>query len=140
MTLSTMIPQSAEYEQIVINDVLLQVERAVGALASAADQVAAGSIPRPAVPFLFERVDFNARRAEDAMRILRDVSFAPSEPATELSQSLTVVVLVADMVVSGHLSPVALADADMFGRNLDRAKNSLRQLRGVQAGFAQLSV
>lgn len=124
------------HEQVTIDDVLLQVERAIGALANAADQAVAPSIPRQAVPLLFERVDFNARRAEDAMRVLRNVSFAPSEPATELSQSLTVVVLVADMVVSGHLSPTALGDTDLFRRNLDRAQHNLSRLRGLEQQMA----
>lgn len=130
---SMMIPQTAtaEHDDSFISDVLLQVERAVRSLAGAADQVVASLVPRQAIPLLFERVDFNARRAEDAMRILRDVSFAPSEPATELSQSLTVVVLVADMVVNGHLSPLALGDGDVFRRNLDRAQYNIRLLRDV---------
>lgn len=134
MVKPTMIPQHATQlnEETMIDDALLQVERAIGALVGAADQVGASSIPRKAIPFLFERVDFNARRAEDAMRILRDVSFAPSEPATELSQSLTVVVLVADMVVSGHLSPLALTDTNLFRRNLDRARHNITLLREVR--------
>lgn len=134
MAKPTIIPPEAEptHEQHVMDEVLLQVERAVGALAGAAHQVTISGVPRQAIPFLFERIDFNARRAEDAMRLLRNVELAPSQPATELSQSLTVVVLVADMVVSGHLSPMALGDADLFQRNLERAQQSIGQLREEQ--------
>lgn len=128
---TTCFPASMRYETSTIDDILLQIERAVAALLSVADQALATSLPRQAVPLLFDRVDFNARRAEEAMRVLRDLDLARTAPATELSQSLTVVVLVADMVVTGHLPPTSLGDEDLFRRNILRAQYCLVELRDL---------
>ncbi len=117
------------YQQVEIEDILLQIARSLSALLSVADQIMTTSVPRQAIPLIFERVDFNARRAEESMRVLRDLNISRNEPATELSQSLTVVVLVADMVVSGHLPPVSLGDEDLFRRNVIRAQSCLDLLR-----------
>ncbi|MBC8160650.1 MAG: hypothetical protein H7Z42_05460 [Roseiflexaceae bacterium] len=126
----TTIPYTSQpHERLEIATVLLQVERSLLALQSVASQIDDAAMPRHAIPMLFERVDFNARRAEDGMRLLRDLNIARDAPATELSQSLTVVVLVADMVVSGHLSPASLADDELFLPNLARAQTCLRQLK-----------
>src|SRR5262245_36401974 len=49
------------------------------------------------------RLQRHARQVEDAMRQLREWGLLRSPAATELSQSLTVLVLVADMIASGQL-------------------------------------
>lgn len=67
------------------------------------------------------------------MRVLRELNLSNNTPATELSQSLTVVVLVADMVVSGHLPPTSLGDEDLFRRNVLRAQHCLAQLQEGQS-------
>lgn len=127
-------PQSSRStEQSSIEDVLLQIDRALKAMVSVADQIVAPAVARHSIPLLFERVDFNARRAEEAMRVLRDCALANASPATELSQSLTVVVLVADMVVSGHLAPTSLGDEELFRRNLSRAQSCLDELRSIHS-------
>lgn len=120
---------SSSYEQVEIEDILLQIAHSLSAFLSVADQIMTTSVPRQAIPLIFERVDFNARRAEESMRVLRDLHISRNEPATELSQSLTVVVLVADMVVSGHLPPTSLGDEDLFRRNVLRAQSCLDSLR-----------
>ncbi|KAB8143814.1 hypothetical protein F8S13_07870 [Chloroflexia bacterium SDU3-3] len=125
--------ESASDDQSALDDVLLQIERAITALVSVADQVVAAAVPRQAIPLLFERIDFNARRAGEAMRVLRELNLSNNTPATELSQSLTVVVLVADMVVSGHLPPTSLGDEDLFRRNVLRAQHCLAQLQEGQS-------
>ena len=131
MPTATFLPAAVRHETTTINDILAQIERAVAALRSVAEQVVVTAMPRNAIPLMFERIDFNARRAEEAMRVLRDLSLARTSPATELSQSLTVVVLVADMVVTGHLPPLALGDEEVFRRNIIRAQQCLIELRDL---------
>ena len=131
MPTATFLPAAVRHETTTISDILAQIERAVAALRSVAEQVVVTALPRNAIPLMFERIDFNARRAEEAMRVLRDLNLARTSPATELSQSLTVVVLVADMVVTGHLPPLALGDEEVFRRNIIRAQQCLSELRDL---------
>jgi hypothetical protein len=73
----------------------------------------------------------NARTAELSMHQLRDLRLTKSPALTDLSQSLTVLVLAADMLTEGQLSG---ADAATFysllRRNADSAMKSLTELRG----------
>lgn len=70
----------------------------------------------------------HARQTEAAMHRLREIGAAASPAATELSQSLTVLVLLADMVASGQF--VHPSDGcDMLRRNAHRAAGSLFALR-----------
>lgn len=126
---TTSMAVSREHVSTPVAVLLQHIERSLNALISVAEQITQPSIPRHTIPLLFERIDVNARRAEETMRELRDYSIARSTPGTELSQSLTVVLLVADMVVSGHLPPIALGDADVFRRNTVRALACLEDLR-----------
>lgn len=127
--LSSATTTSHATERTSIVELLDHIGRALSAMLSVAHQIIAGPGPRHAVPLLFERVDFHARRAEEAMRELRDCALVNTNSATELSQSLTVIILVADMVVSGHLAPTSLGDEELFLRNIARAETSLDALR-----------
>jgi hypothetical protein len=73
----------------------------------------------------------NARQAEMAMHRLRDLRLTKSPALTELSQSLTVLVLAADMLAQGQLSSAdALTFYGLLRRNADSAMKSLSELRG----------
>jgi hypothetical protein len=72
----------------------------------------------------------HARQAERAMHQLRDMRFTKSASLTELSQSLTVLVLAADMLAQGQLSgDDALAFYGLLRRNSATATRSLMELR-----------
>ncbi len=106
------------------------LDKSLTALVSAAVQLVAQPT-RSSIPLTIqERFQSNARRAEESMRELRELGFARNLAATELSQSLTVMVLVADMVVSGHLtSHDALGSDSLFWRNATRAEACFEELR-----------
>lgn len=71
-----------------------------------------------------------ARQAEAAMHQLRELHLAQTSAGTELSQSLTVLVLVADMLVQGQLYGDSARDSfDLLRRNAERAMKSLHELR-----------
>lgn len=72
----------------------------------------------------------NARCAEAAMHRLRELRLTQMPAATELSQSLTVLVLAADMLVQGHLCGDNLLESyALMRRNADRAIKSLSELQ-----------
>ena len=72
----------------------------------------------------------NARTAELSMHQLRDMRLTKSPALTELSQSLTVLVLAADMLTQGQLSGAdALTFYSLLRRNADSAMQSLAELR-----------
>lgn len=116
-------------EHNAIDDILWHIEQSLSAFLRLADQLVTASAARQTFPLMLERIGTCARRAEESMRVLRDFEIARTGAATELSQSLTVIVLVADMVVSGHLAPTSLDDEMLFRRNVGRAQASLKQLR-----------
>ena len=73
----------------------------------------------------------NARTAELTMHQLRDMRLTKSPALTDLSQSLTVLVLAADMLIQGQLSGAdALTFYSLLRRNADSAMKSLIELRG----------
>lgn len=69
-----------------------------------------------------------ARQTEAAMHRLRELGLAKTAAATELSQSLTVLVLVADMIAAGHFPNPAEA-YELLRRNAYRAAGYLYELR-----------
>lgn len=72
----------------------------------------------------------NARAAEQAMHDLRGLRLIKSPALTDLSQSLTVLVLAADMLAEGHLSGAdTLAFSDLLKRNTLGALDALDMLR-----------
>jgi hypothetical protein len=65
------------------------------------------------------------------MHQLRDLRLTKSPALTDLSQSLTVLVLAADMLGQGQLSGAdALTFYSLLRRNADSAMKSLTELRG----------
>ena len=74
----------------------------------------------------------NARQAEAAMHRLRELHLPQTPAATELSQSLTVLVLVADMLVQGQL---AFVHPEYRGRGIGRVL--LQWLEARQAEIAR---
>jgi hypothetical protein len=72
----------------------------------------------------------NARTAELSVHQLRDMRLTKSPALTDLSQSLTVLVLAADMLAQGQLSGAdALTFYGLLRRNADSATKSLAELR-----------
>jgi hypothetical protein len=72
----------------------------------------------------------NARQAELSMHQLRDLRLTNSPALTDLSQSLTVLVLAADMLTQGQLSGAdSLTFYGLLRRNADSAMKSLAELR-----------
>jgi hypothetical protein len=73
----------------------------------------------------------NARTAEQSVHQLRELRLTKSPALTDLTQSLTVLVLAADMLTQGQLSgPDALTFYGLLRRNADSAIKSLAELRG----------
>jgi hypothetical protein len=73
----------------------------------------------------------NARQAELSMHQLRDQRLTESPALTDLCQSLTVLVLAADMLTQGQLSGAdSLTFYGLLRRNADSAMKSLAELRG----------
>ncbi len=73
----------------------------------------------------------NARTAELSVHQLRDMRLTKSPALTDLSQSLTVLVLAADMLTQGQLSgDDAQTFYSLLRRNADSAMQSLTELRG----------
>ncbi len=83
----------------------------------------------------------NARRAEEAMHGLRALRLTTSPVLTELSQSLTVLVLAADMIGEGQLCGTeALSFYELLRRNADATMRCLNQLYivfGLEAPYAE---
>lgn len=74
------------------------------------------------------------RHAEQAMHRLRQSGWGQNTSATNLSQHLTVLVLVIDMLLAGQLVGANRAEShDLLGRNLVSAQNSVAELRTLLA-------
>lgn len=70
------------------------------------------------------------RQAEQAMHRLRQSGWGQSTASTNLSQHLTVLVLVIDMLLAGQLVGANRAEShDLLGRNLSSALKSVTELR-----------
>jgi len=70
------------------------------------------------------------RHAEQAMHRLRQSGWGQNTASTNLSQHLTVLVLVIDMLLAGQLVGANRAEShDLLGRNLASAQNSVAELR-----------
>jgi hypothetical protein len=72
----------------------------------------------------------SARRIEEALRQLRDYYLPTTPSITDLIQSLTVLVLAADMIAQGQLSrDVEPESYDLMRRNAERAMSCILDLR-----------
>ncbi len=74
----------------------------------------------------------SARRAEDILRRLRNLNLPASLLVTDLTQSLTVLVLAADMITQGHFSGTVMPELYvLMRRNAERAMGCLAELRTI---------
>jgi len=107
-----------------------QLTQALNVLSGTAELVLKDSASSDALHGLRVWLHPNARTAELLVHQLRDMRLTKSSALTDLSQSLTVLVLAADMLTHGQLSG---ADAQTFysllRRNADSATKSLAELR-----------
>jgi hypothetical protein len=107
-----------------------QLSQALTVLGSAAELVLEGKDTGPAAQPLRVWLQPNARQAEAALHRLRDFRLVHLPATTDLIQSLTVLVLAADMLIQGHLSDTGARETyDLLRRNADRAMMSLQLLR-----------
>jgi hypothetical protein len=108
-----------------------QLTQSLSVLSGTAELVLKGAAGRDALQGLRAWLHPNARTAEVAMHQLRDMRLTRSPALTDLSQSLTVLVLAADMLTQGQLSGAdALTFYSLLRRNADSAMKSLAELRG----------
>jgi hypothetical protein len=107
-----------------------QLAQSLTVLSGTAELVLRGSDASDALQGLRVWLHPNARTAELSMHQLRGLRLTKSPALTDLSQSLTVLVLAADMLTQGQLSG---ADAQTFYsllcRNAESAIKSLAELR-----------
>ena len=107
-----------------------QLTQSLTVLSGTAELVLKGSAASDALQGLRVWLHPNARTAELSMHRLRGLRLTKSPALTDLSQSLTVLVLAADMLTQGQLSG---ADEQTFysllRRNADSAMKSLADLR-----------
>ncbi|MEO7913276.1 MAG: hypothetical protein ABIV47_26810 [Roseiflexaceae bacterium] len=107
-----------------------QLTQALQVLSGTADLVLKGSAGNDALEGLRIWLHPNARAAELSVHQLRGMRLTKSAALTDLSQSLTVLVLAADMLTHGQLSGAdALTFYSLLRRNADSATKSLAELR-----------
>jgi hypothetical protein len=71
----------------------------------------------------------SARQAEDALRRLRELHLPHSHALTDLVQSLTVLVLAADMIAQGQMGAEQTSESyALMRRNSERAMSCLLEL------------
>jgi hypothetical protein len=120
-------PSSAHVD---VHGLFLQLGQSLGVLSNACELVVEGRGAAPAGQALRVWLQPHARQAEEAMHRLRDLRLTNAPAVTELSQSLTVLVLAADMLAQGQLSGAdALSFYGLLRRNADAAMRSLSELR-----------
>jgi hypothetical protein len=109
---------------------LQQLTQSLTVLSGTAELVLKGDAGGDALQGLRAWLQPNARTAELSMHQLRDMRLTKAPALTELSQSLTVLVLAADMLIQGQLSGAdALTFYSLLRRNADSAMKSLAELR-----------
>jgi hypothetical protein len=107
-----------------------QLTRSLTVLSGTAELVLNGGDGGDALRGLRVKLHPNARTAELSMHQLRGLRLTKSPALTDLSQSLTVLVLAADMLSQGQLSGAdALTFYSLLRRNADSAMKSLAELR-----------
>lgn len=108
-----------------INQLLDQIEHALQHFSSAALALAPGQAACPSM-----QLQPSARRAEAAMHRLQDLSDLRSAVTVSLSQSLTVLVLLADLLAGGTASDADVQGIhDLLARNVQQAHTCIAQLR-----------
>ena len=108
-----------------VSAIMNQMTQALIVFSDIADVMAtATGVTRPQ----HAQLQVSARMAEAAMHQLRRRHLTRIPAATDLSQCLTVMVLVADMLAAGQLTD-DVAEYDLLQRNARRALEYLRDLR-----------
>ena len=107
-----------------------QLTQSLKVLSGTAELVLKGDAGGDALQGLRIWLHPNARTAELSVHQLRSMRLTKSPALTDLSQSLTVLVLAADMLSHGQLSGAdALTFYSLLRRNADSATKSLAELR-----------
>lgn len=107
-----------------------QLSQSLTVLSGTAELVLKGNAGGDALQGLRVLLHPNARTAELSMHQLRNMRLTKSPALTDLAQSLTVLVLAADMLTQGQLSDAdALTFYSLLRRNADSAMKSLAELR-----------
>lgn len=120
---------------------LHQLFQSITVLGHTTDLALTGGTASPIAQALCATLPAHARQAEEAMHALRDLRLTSSPVLTELSQSLTVLVLAADMIATGQLAGGgALTLYDLLRRNADTAMRCLNQLYVVFGLEAELAL
>jgi hypothetical protein len=113
-----------------VHGLFQQLAHSLAVLGGVSELVVEGKGTLPSGQALRVWLQPHARQAERAMHELRDLRLTRSPAVTELSQSLTVLVLAADMLAQGQFSgPDASSFYDLLRRNADSAMRSLAELR-----------
>ena len=121
-------PRGTQVE--VLHTLFHRLSQSLNVLSGACELVSPGKSAAPSSQALRVWLQPHARQAEVAMHCLRDMRLTGSPVVTELSQSLTVLVLAADMLAQGQLSgDDARAFYDLLRRNAEVATRSLGELR-----------
>ena len=125
-SVATMTSTSTQLEVGATLIILEQLEKTLAKLDEAAQELLAGDLPTASI----SDIQIAARRTESAMHKLRRLNLTRSHTATELSQSLTVVVLVADMLTTGKLPGSDIHEkSELLYRNIQRALSCLHDMR-----------
>jgi hypothetical protein len=123
-------PRPAAPAELTVQQAFHQLVQSLTILRSAAEQVLNSQTSGPTAQVFRLWLAPTARQAEAAMQRLRILPLANASVWIDLTQALTVLVLTADMLVQGQLSPAT--DLDMYAllrRNADRAMQSLATMQ-----------
>jgi len=124
-----------------VSRLLQQLFQSLTVLGSTSDLALTGRAASATEETLRAELHPNARCAEEAMHALRALRLTTSPVLTELSQSLTVLVLAADMIGDGQLCGTeALSFYELLRRNADTTMRCLNQLYiifGLEAPCAE---
>jgi hypothetical protein len=112
-----------------IEAVFKQLAQALAVLSGAAELTVAAKKSEPNVQSLRAWVRPNCRQAEEAMHRLRELHVGSPQTLTELSQSLTTLVLAADLLCADKLTDDDMQECSaLLCRNAGRAVASLYEL------------
>jgi hypothetical protein len=113
-----------------IHSLFHQLTQALTVLSSAAELTLPQDQSHPSQTNIRVWLQPSARRAEDALHQLRELQLPASSAVTELTQSLTVLVLAADMLAQGQLTGEVMPESyDLMRRNAERAMACILALR-----------
>jgi len=114
---------------LTVQQAIQQLAHALTLLRNAAEQGLSGTATGSTAQSVWQGLSPTARQAEAAMKHLRALPLPKTSAWIALTQSLTVVVLAADMLTAGQLPPALLPDSyTLLLRNAERALDSLGAL------------